>query len=66
MNECTHVFSESELKKLHLMDKPHCIYNCDESGVNSRIATREKAYGVRGERLYQEKVHKYVLFNVHT
>ena len=39
------------------MDKPQCIFNCDESGVNSRIATREKAYGVRGETSYQEKVH---------
>ena len=55
--------SECELKKLNVMDKPHCIFNCDESGVNSRIATREKAYGVRGETSYQEKVKSHIWKN---
>ena len=49
--------SESQLKRLEIMDKAERLFNCDESGINSHIATREKAYGVRGEQTFQEKVN---------
>ena len=44
------------MKKYNLMDKPHQVWNCDESGVSSHVATREKAYGIKGETKYQQKV----------
>ena len=39
------------------MNMPHRIYNCDESGVNSQVQTREKCYSIAGEACYQEKVN---------
>ena len=45
------------------MSVPERIFNRDESGVNSHVAAKEKAYGakekaygVKGEPLYQVKV----------
>ena len=29
-----HVLKEKEMTKLNVADKPHCIYNCDESGLS--------------------------------
>ena len=42
--------------KHNLLYHPQQIWNCDESGVSSHVATREKAYGVKGETKYQQKV----------
>ena len=48
---------ESQLKnKLNTLDQPERVYKCDEFGINSHIATREKVYGVRGEQMFQDKV----------
>ena len=48
--------TESELNRLHVMSVPERIFNRDESGVNSHVAAKEKAYGAKGEPLYQVKV----------
>ena len=47
---------EDVLKRNNLLEKPSQIWNCDESGISSHVATREKAYGVKGETKYQQKV----------
>ena len=47
---------EQVLTKNGLLDAGDRIYNCDESGVNSKVQSHEKVYGVVGEPLYQEKV----------
>ena len=47
---------EDVLKRNNLLEKPSQIWNCDESGISSHVATHEKAYGVKGETKYQQKV----------
>ena len=42
--------SESQLKKLDILDKAEQIFSCDESGINSHVATREKVYGIFKKR----------------
>ena len=57
---------ESQLKRLNILDQPDHLFNCDESGINSHVATREKAYGVKGEQTFQQKVHEIKLQNTTT
>ena len=47
---------EDVLKRNNILENPSQIWNCDESGISSHVATREKAYGVKGETKYQQKV----------
>ena len=50
------LFSETVLNNSGISNKPDNIFNCDETGINSQVSYRQKAYGRKGERLYQQKV----------
>ena len=47
---------EGLLKRCELISSPAQIFNCDETGIGSKIATRTKAYGQKGTSVYQKKV----------
>ena len=49
-------FAEALLKKLKLDDEPTCIFNADETGISSQSSNNSKAYGQKGQPLYQQKV----------
>ena len=44
------------MKRQNLIDCPSQIYNCDETGIGSKISSRCKAYGAKGSSVYQKKV----------
>ena len=57
------IFSEPLLKKMGLLDSnnhiecPQQIFNMDECGVGQETATMKKAYGVKGEQSFHQKVY---------
>ena len=48
--------SEPLLKKMNILNKADRIFNMDECGVGAETATKRKAYGIRGEHSYHQKV----------
>ena len=49
--------TERELKRLGLESQPERIFNCDDTGVSSHVASRKRAYGPKGKTMYQQKVN---------
>ena len=55
------LFTETLLRKFQLFDKLDQIFNADETGISSHVASRERAYGEVGSQLCQKKV---VIFTI--
>ena len=47
---------EGLLKCCELIASPAQIFNCDETGIGSKITSRTKAYGQKRTSVYQKKV----------
>ena len=52
---CT-IIAEALLKCHNLEEKPGQIFNIDESGVSGKSVRCGRAYGLKGDVLYQKKV----------
>ena len=44
------------LTEFDLHDKPSQLFNCDETGFTSKDSSKEKAFGLKGQQLYRDKV----------
>ena len=53
--------TERLLKKLDILDKSAQVFNCDETGMTSKVSTRVKAYARKGSAVYQKKVIMHAL-----
>ena len=71
MDVCTYITftfllsTERLLQETGLTNKPDQIFNIDETGISSQVTSRQKAYGKKGQRLYQKKVCVIIRFKNH-
>ncbi|XP_053380028.1 uncharacterized protein LOC128548692 [Mercenaria mercenaria] len=57
-------FLEGVLDKYGIRDKPHRIFNCDETGFTGKEAPRAKVIGPRGGHLFRRNIRGIVLLGL--